>query len=204
MAIEIVTSFKAHFEELLTEGTQSLGVTLKPQIRDYLVLVLENHVATESLFPKEYTEDGTRVPTTLAEMWLTAHQLEGSQRRERVRLVGDRALYISGYFADSLKRKIVDIDYYIQMGEGAFQFLAQDSQDQIQAHTFTILANHFSTWVDVFHYVAQKTFIHNHGDILRLYETYLKTGSGWAQQQLLEHGVVTPSQDQLKKYKQDE
>jgi len=34
--------------------------------------------------------------------------------------LGDTALFIAGVFADSLNRKLVDVDYYVAMGGTAY------------------------------------------------------------------------------------
>ena len=54
-----------------------------------------------------------------------ALQAAGSQQRDGLRQVGDHSLFISGFFADSLNRSLVDVDYYIQLGECAYGSLAR-------------------------------------------------------------------------------
>src|SRR5437016_503173 len=41
-------------------------------------------------------------------------------RAQKLREVGDTSLFISGFFPDSLNRSLVDVDYYIGMGEIAY------------------------------------------------------------------------------------
>src|SRR5687768_7609624 len=38
--------------------------------------------------------------------------------------LGDTSLYISGFFGDSLNRKVVDLEYYRQMGSIAYRTLS--------------------------------------------------------------------------------
>jgi len=40
-----------------------------------------------------------------------------------MRTVADRSLYLTGFFADSFHRKIVDIDYYVDIGSAAYSNL---------------------------------------------------------------------------------
>ena len=44
----------------------------------------------------------------------------GEARNQILRRLGDVALFISGVFSRSLKRRVVDVDYYIAMGGGAY------------------------------------------------------------------------------------
>src|SRR5437016_3105761 len=47
-----------------------------------------------------------------------AHALEdgGLRQRSSLKQIGDRSLFISGFFSDSLTRKLVDVDYYVSIG----------------------------------------------------------------------------------------
>jgi hypothetical protein len=50
---------------------------------------------------------------------MKALQSAGVVQRDGLRRVGDASLFISGFFADSLNRSLVDVDYYIDLGERA-------------------------------------------------------------------------------------
>lgn len=204
MKIELNLSYKDYFAELLAQAQKGLGFNIQPQVQSYLINLLEFHSLTSNLYPQEHKENGQKNPTTLAEMWLTAHQSEQQQRFELIKQVGDRALYIGGYFTESLNRKAIDIEYYSQMGQSAFSFLASHSADQFQSRTFNYLAVDFNRWLDILSFIANQQSGTPNASLLKIYERYLKTGSDYAYHQLVEHGVVTLSQDQLKKSHQDE
>ena len=42
------------------------------------------------------------------------------------------SLFISGFFADSLSRSLVDVDYYIQLGEHAYGSLARQADEHVR------------------------------------------------------------------------
>src|SRR4029453_2654208 len=47
----------------------------------------------------------------------------GCDAGERVRTlkhVGDTSLYVAGFFAESLNRSLVDVDYYVSVGQSAY------------------------------------------------------------------------------------
>lgn len=204
MKLELNLSFKDHFTELLQQAQKELGISAQPQVQDYLVNLLEFHTVTANLYPSDYSESGKKTPTTLAEMWLLAHQSEANLRFELIKQLGDRALYVGGYFTESLNRKTVDLEYYRQMGQSAFGFLSTHSANQVQSRTFKYLASDFNLWLDMLSFVSNQHSGTPNASLLKMYERYLKTGSDYAYQQLVERGVVTLSQDQLKKSLQDE
>lgn len=197
MGIVVVASSREHFRSIISEAGEHLRLKIQPLIQDYLVSLMEYHAETRNLFPGK--------ESTLAESWLRAQQAEWIQeKRERLKLLGDRALYISGYFSDSLQNKVVDIDYYIKMGELAFGELAELTKTEPTHYLYRSLSRRFPDWVEVLSYVAQQTQVQSHSGVLRLYERYLKTGSDLAFQALLEQGVVSIPREDLKKSCQDE
>src|SRR3981189_105916 len=40
----------------------------------------------------------------------------GAQQRASLRQIGDVSLFVSGFFSDSLRRKLVDVDHYAPIG----------------------------------------------------------------------------------------
>jgi hypothetical protein len=121
-----------------------------------------------------------------------ALQAGGTVRRERLREIGDFSLFMSGFFSDSLRRKLVDVDYYVTIGGSAYNALSQVEADSF-APVFAELAGKFIGFVDVLSEVSERSCCTSNLDLLRLYERWLRTGSPRSGQLLLERGVV-PSQ----------
>ncbi|OFW05583.1 MAG: hypothetical protein A3H96_10985 [Acidobacteria bacterium RIFCSPLOWO2_02_FULL_67_36] len=122
----------------------------------------------------------------------------GSEQRARLRSVGDFSLFMSGFFADSFNRKIVDVDYYVSMGEYAYGSLSRRDEDAF-SEVFRELARKFVGFVDVLSDISERTGGAQRSDILRLYEKWLRTGSSRDGQKLVEHGIV-PNQSIGKKF----
>ena len=120
-----------------------------------------------------------------------AHALEsgGVQQRVSLRRIGDASLFISGFFSDSLRRKLVDVDYYVQIGGVAYNALSREERDTL-APVFAELAAKFVDFVDVISEVSERSSCSSNRDVLRLYEKWLKTGSPRSGQLLIERGVV--------------
>jgi hypothetical protein len=113
----------------------------------------------------------------------------GMEQRARLRNLGDFSLFTSGYFSDSLKRQVVDVDYYVSMGEYAYGSLSRRDTDAFGA-VFAELARRFVGYMDVLADVSERTGASRGGDVLRLYERWLRTGSSRDGQRLAELGVV--------------
>jgi hypothetical protein len=118
-----------------------------------------------------------------------ALQAAGVAQRDGLREVGDQSLFISGFFADSLNRSLVDIDYYIQLGERAYGSLARRGDDAF-VDVFDELAEKFSAFVDVLGEVSEQTAVTSNADLLRLYEKWLRTDSRRRANLLAARGIV--------------
>jgi hypothetical protein len=113
----------------------------------------------------------------------------GVQQRERLRQLGDFSLFVSGFFSDSLQRRAVDVDYYVSMGEYAYGSLSRRDADTL-AEVFRELSGKFVGFMDVLADVSEQTAVSSSGDVLRLYEKWLRTGSARTGQQLIDRGIV--------------
>jgi hypothetical protein len=113
----------------------------------------------------------------------------GVQQRTTLRQIGDTSLFISGFFSDSLRRKLVDVDYYVSIGGYAYNALSRQETDALSP-VFAELADKFVRFVDVLSEVSERSSCASNTDLLRLYERWLKTRSARSGQLLVERGVV--------------
>ncbi len=125
----------------------------------------------------------------LAFRFARALESSGVQQRASLREVGDASLFISGFFSDSLRRKLVDVDYYVSIGGSAYTALSRFDSDTLSP-VFSELADKFAGFVDVLSEVSERTCCTSNADLLRLYEKWLKTGSRRSGELLVERGVV--------------
>ena len=124
--------------------------------RATLVDLLQFYMFAKNLF--EVDEGGRNKRETLAEMYLQAQSQPPNRKMEILKKLGDTSLYISGFFGDSLNRKLVDIDYYAEMGGAAYGSLSSITPDQksvrslFQGFPATILE-----FVDALTYISQQS-----------------------------------------------
>jgi hypothetical protein len=113
----------------------------------------------------------------------------GAEQRARLRQLGDVSLFVSGFFSDSLRRKLVDVDYYVSLGGYAYGSLSRRG-DESFARVFGELAGKFVGFVDVLSEVSERAGLTSNTDVLRLYEKWLRTGSRRNGGLLVERGIV--------------
>ncbi len=117
-----------------------------------------------------------------------AMQTAGIAQRDGLRKVGDLSLFISGFFSDSLNRRLVDVDYYIQLGECAYGSLAR--RDEALGEVFDELSEKFTAFVDILGEVSERTALTTNADVLRLYEKWMRTRSRRSADLLISRGIV--------------
>ena len=113
----------------------------------------------------------------------------GLEQRARLRNLGDFSLFMSGFFSDSLKRRAVDVDYYVSMGEYAYGSLGRRDADAL-GDVFSELARKFVPFMDVLSDVSGQAGIKSSVDVLRLYEKWLRTGSPRDGRRLADQGIL--------------
>ena len=198
-----LVSSKDYFAEAVQSGLEKRNLRVYPAVQNYLVGILEYYLDARNLFQEKITESGQKKPDTLAEMLLVAVNSDHKEKTELLKQLGDRSLYISGFFGDSLKRKIVDVDYYAEMGGTAYATLADCVTEDTTAQVYRTFSRQFIDFVDVLTYISETSSLKTDQDLLRLYDRYMRTGSELAKEKLVELGVLTLSSDQVKLSRQD-
>ena len=170
-----------YFRELVESALQHQHVTVRALTSFYVVNLLAGFVHRD--------RSGIADDEALGVRFVRALQAGGSAQRDGLRRVGDTSLFISGFFSDSLNRSLVDVDYYVMLGERAYGSLAR--RDETLCDVFDELADKFGALVDVLAEVSEQTAIGGaRGDVLRLYEKWLRTGSRRSGEQLAARGIV--------------
>lgn len=200
--VELFISPQGYFQDLVREGFSQRKIQTYPQVESYIVQLLQHYLDSRNLFESEYSETGERNPQTLAETYLLAQNAEHITKVEMLRKLGDKALYISGFFGDSLARKVVDVDYYAKIGGSAYLHLAHCTREDTLAKVFQTFSKRFLDFVEVLTYISHRSFVKSDQSILRLYDRYLRTGSEIDREKLMEMGVLTVSPGQVKLGKQ--
>lgn len=184
---------KNFFRESLREALTERKIETYPQVEAYLVEVLNHYLLTANLFDEELSS-GKRTRETLAEMMLKAGTLPQRQRYDLLKKLGDGALYISGFFSDSFQRKIIDVDYYIDMGASAYDSLSREVIEDTTSLLYREIALKFNLFVDAFMFMSRKTMSGDGNNVFRLMEIHVKTGSSFAQDLLVEKGIYSNPQ----------
>jgi len=182
-SIDLLTTPAEFFRQLVEKAVASQNVCITEAARHYLVQLLSQFLHTTQL------QAGGSSPLALTLRLATLSAPE--EKLQTFKQLGDYSLYISGFFPESFKRKVIDIDYYINMGSVAYMNAAGLHPKDTFQKLFHELSKKFPKFVEVISEVSHHTQISSeYNDMLRLYEQWLKTGNQYLLKLLSEHGLI--------------
>lgn len=189
LKLKLVAQPQEYFYELLDGAFSKRSFRPTAETEFYLVNLLNQFMTTDALYATN--ADGRHEEGALALLVKEAVETSGgSAQRVMFRQVGDLSLYTAGFFQDSLNRKLVDLDYYIDMGGHAYRQAASRHEEESLRRIFEELAHRFGKFVDVLADVSDQTMLKTERNLLRLYDTWITTKSARAERLLNEAGIV--------------
>lgn len=169
-------SVEGFFYEVLTDALQAVQVEATEPAGWYLVSLMGEF--TRARLPDE----------PLAMKLAQARVAQPSERFRGLKEVGDTSLYVAGFFTESLSRKLVDADYYISLGRGAYAELAGHLGGSL-TEVYRELAGNFPAFVEVLAEVRRRVDFAGY-DVMKLYQQWLSTRDAWIEKKLRALGVM--------------
>lgn len=119
--------------------------------------------------------DGQLTLRPLALLYKDAHEATADHERCLIlRQLGDQALFIGALFPDRYTRKGFRQDYFVGMGGGAYDYLADNAVSH--RHVFAELAARFKAFLDLIARACTRRMGNNVEDVLALYQRWRATG----------------------------
>jgi hypothetical protein len=175
------------FREQLERAMEHQRVSTSAFTEHYLVNLLTACVRGDRSAPEPGFDE-----TPLAILYIRAVQASRADRARLLRAMGDTALFVSGFFADSLSNTLADLGYYKAMGGHAYARLSREdaAPGGLGAAVFSELSGRFSEFADVLAEVSEQSRLATNTSVLRLYERWVQTGSRRAAALLAERGIA--------------
>jgi hypothetical protein len=186
-----VPSLQEFFRNSVDAAMASNKVAVEVHTAHYVVNLLTLFARAEALHDQADCGPGLK---PLALMLAEAAEADSGETRNSVlQRLGDVALFVAGFMAEGLDRKAVGIGYYVRMGGGAYRTLSTtlppSPRGRAFAPVFAELGAKFAEVVDVLNEVRHAGSSVGDRDVLRLYESWLTTGSRRAERLLRQLGI---------------
>jgi len=185
--MDLGSTVEAFFQDEVERAFRDEGLAPGVRVEHYVVQLLAGYAVRQI------------ESTPLALRMLAAAGAPLRERRRHLRRIGDTSLYVSGFWSDSLEGRMVDVDYYIEMGGTAYGELARGdsmSTGDPLGDVFGELAGNFVRFVGALALISRRVAAPTSDrDILRLYRQWQRTKSVNAAARLAALGVVPPKGD---------
>ncbi len=162
----------------------------------YLASLLSRHIESERFFC--WGANGKPEDTLLTDLYIQYLQAKTEEKKVILQRLGDICLMISGYFAESIRRKVVDLGFYFGMGGIAYYNLSTMVQESEPKGTFDELSTKFESFSNVLGEMSERSGLQSNKDVLRLYERWITTGSDRLRDLLNDKGIPVPIKVNIK------
>jgi len=187
--IRPVRNLREYFMRSVAQSMQRNDVAVDEHTSCYVVNLLTLYSRSEALF--DAGENGPELKPVALQL-AEAVDRSTEELNQALRRVGDQSLFIAGFLGDGLSQKLVDIDYYVNIGGSAYATLSSNShlsrRGTALAKVFAELAEKFVEFVDVLTDLRGKALA-DQQNLLRLYEIWTRTGSKRAARLLRAQGI---------------
>ena len=177
------------FQRRVQDARAQTGVTLSDNSTLYLIQLLAERARTDLDAPND---------PTLVDLHARAVHAPPAEQLRSYRELGDRALYLVGYFPESVERRSVSASYYMDMGSAAYHRTDQVFKRWFAnafGEVFSELAHRVRGAVEVMREV-RRSCEDEPDAIMRLYTRWLESGDPRAAESLRAHGLVLPPRPQ--------
>ena len=187
--LDLSGNLEGFFHDVVDDAIRQKQVEATEPAELYLVSLL-----TEYARPDARSSETLERPLTL--LLDEALNAPPQERFERLRVLGDGVLYVSGFFAQHLENRGVQVHYVTSLGarayDGAGRMLRGAANDNAP-DLFFELAENFAEFAKLLNAVAEKLSLATAPSslgLLKLYERWLKTGSEQLGSELMQRGLV--------------
>lgn len=160
-----VPDLRSYFFQNLDEINNRSLCPVPQETIFYCSEVLGKYALSESYF--DTSEDGKPREKILGLKLLSAPKLAREEQRRVYQEVGDIALMLCGYFAESTNKKILDTTYYMQLGVSAYGQLNSVVPRYLDIPSFyNVLASSFTPLTTLIGMLASRDRFHQDSHLL--------------------------------------
>jgi len=170
--LDLQPTSTAHWHKLVCEAEQQTQRSLSEELQSYLVFLLQRFLNRPEM-----------VGRVLALDYLKSFRITGQRQIGKLRDVGDICLLHAGFFPQHARRRRVSVNYYVDMGIGAYYQLHHNTMHQ-QGQLYEHLYEGFVPAMDVLQTIRNMGDSQPLLDPLTAHELWQHTDSIQARQRL--------------------
>lgn len=185
----VLKNINEEIYEIVSENEKKVSLELNDYSKLYLLNTMKNLIEKNDFFYTEIIGEDS-----LGEAFMRAFTKDLLGKIKTLKAVGDLCLIYSGFFPDKLNRKLVDIDYFIKLGQLSFLALyriysTMNSVSDLK-NLYLEVSKEFLKIVTVMLEIARKFKLLNEDNLLKVYERWQKTGISVLYNILRERNII--------------
>ncbi|WP_408098175.1 hypothetical protein ACJVC5_04410 [Peredibacter sp. HCB2-198] len=185
--IILSTNLKGFFFEGLTELNKKSLCPVPESVIFYSSDVLDKFALSQNFFE---TNEGKVREKILGMKLLEATQVGREEQKRIYKEVGDMSLLVCGYFSESVNKKLVDTQYYAQIGKMAYSHLNNVTPSFLDIPSFYgMVATCFESLTTLMTILATKD---RHGTDSNLIFQKLLRSEKLSEKEMMVSGVLPP------------
>jgi len=191
--VAAASSVSDFFGEVVSSAVDEQGYDATYESKAYVTALLADYA----------TPHGTRqfLQQPMGTSLLIAMQTHSADRFNRLRAVGDEALFVSGFFSEHLSQRGLELSYASELGSVAYDGAAQllrRLRTTSAPDVFSELARKFGMFVELLQVVSdslQAQSVRSQASLLELYQRWQRSGSAKLGKTLVQQGIMPLSGD---------
>lgn len=170
----VVKNLNSEFYDIVSEKEKNAKIELSDYSKLYLMNLLKGLIEKNDFFYRDIIGNDA-----LAEAFMKALSEELLKKVQKIKAVGDLCLIYSGLFPDMLNKKLVDVDYFIQLGKVSFLtlhriYVTMNSLSDLKNLYYSIFLD-FLKLVTVMIEISKSFKLIDQNNLLKVYERWQKT-----------------------------
>ncbi len=172
--MELVQKFDAFFVDEIEAAEEKLQIQLSAHSKLYLIHLLKRLSESEDFFYSEVIQD-----KPLGIVLMEALHKNIFEKIRDLKIVGDLSLIFSGLYPDFLTRRLVDIDYFINLGRKSYHLLSDTySSYSAKRELFVLysqLVADFICLIDILTEISGDLNLMDESNVAKAYSRWQKT-----------------------------
>jgi hypothetical protein len=186
--MELVKGFDAFFVDEIEAAEERLKLELSPHAKLYLIHLLKHLSESRDFFFSDVVQE-----KPLGIVLMEALHKNIFERTRDLKAVGDLSLIFSGLYPEFLTRRMVDIDYFIEIGRRSYRLLSDTygpyRTKQELYRLYSVLFAEFLRLIDVLTEISGELHFMDEADIVKALARWRRTGLKRYHDILERHGV---------------
>ncbi len=172
--MELVKGFDGFFVTEIEAAEEKLQLKLEPHSKLYLIHLLKHLSESEDFFYSDIIQD-----KPLGVVLLEAVHKNVFEKTRDLKAVGDLSLIFSGLYPDFLTRRLVDIDYFINLGKRSYHLLSDTyssyKSKQELFRLYSQLVEDFLNLIEILTEISSELHFMDYPDVTKALARWEKT-----------------------------